>query len=170
MKCILCCALYAFVSKLVLADILVLSFRCRLLGSTWALLEAFWSILGTSWVPRWPILAPKMALGEPFGASWGALGRLLERLGALLGRSFLEMKNRSFREAILAPKRVPKGRHLGSQNQPKIDPNTTQNRSRFSSAKKTLFKIVLGASSGHLESILGPVLGHAFEFGVTLFS
>ena len=34
------------------------------------------------------------------------------------------------------PKRVPKGRHLGSQNGAKIDPKTIQNRSRFSRTKK----------------------------------
>ena len=31
---------------------------------------------------------------------------------------------------------MPKGRHLGSQNGAKIDPETIQNRSRFSRAKK----------------------------------
>ena len=97
----------------------------------------------SSFAPFW---APGGALGsllEPRGASWGRLGRLLraswgplgasaglpggllERIGALL-----------LGDQILAPKRVPKGRHFGSQHGTKIVPKSkskmkTKNRSSW---------------------------------------
>ena len=80
--------------------------------------EASWGVLGLS--------------GGVRGASWEGLGRSWGDLGATFGAV-------RFRIDFLIDfdaKRVPKGRHLGSQNGAKIDPKTIQNRSRFSRAKK----------------------------------
>ena len=82
-----------------------------------------------------------------------------------LGATFCAVRFRIDFWTDFESKRAPKGMHLGSQNGAKIDPQTRQNRSQFSKAKKTLLKTVLGASWSHLEPILGPVLGHFFDFG-----
>ena len=56
------------------------------------------------------------------------------------------------------PKRVPKGRHLGSQNGAKINPKIMQNRSQFSTAKKLPLVNDLGRSWVVLEGAGGAFL------------
>jgi hypothetical protein len=80
--------------------------------------EASWGVLGHS--------------GRLRGASWEGLGRSWGDLGATLEA----VRFRIVFLSILSAKRVPKGRHFGSQNGAKIDPKIIQNRSRFSRAKK----------------------------------
>ena len=50
------------------------------------------------------------------GASGGSLGRVLGALGAILERPFEQFNFGSIFLSILVAKRVPKGRHLGTQN------------------------------------------------------
>ena len=78
------------------------------------------------------------------GVSWEALGSLLEPLGAILGRlgaklcglgaTFGALDFLLLFGAILVAKRVPKGRHFGSQNGANID---KQKRCKFKSEKVT---------------------------------
>ena len=70
-------------------------------------------------------------MGPPEG-SGGHLGRVLGGLGAILEGLFEQFNVRSIFGLILVAKRVPKGRHLESQNGTKIDPKT---RSKFKSEK-----------------------------------
>ena len=94
---------------------------------------------------------PLGLLWSSSGASRGVPGELLGRLGALLGRSFVEIKCSSILGSILAPKRVPKGRHLGSPNGAKID---QQKRCKFKSEKITSWSR-LGAILGRFSRRLG---------------
>ena len=64
-------------------------------------------VLGLSWGPP--------------GASWGDVGAVLGRNWVVLGRLLGHFNFSLFFGAILGAKRVPKGRHFGSQNGAKID-------------------------------------------------
>ena len=90
--------------------------------------------------------------GGVLGGSWAVLGR---SLGDLFEQSDLG----SIFGSILITKRVPKGRHLGSQNGAKIDPKTIPNRSRFSRANKKSFRVRLGGILRRSAGIWGAILG-----------
>ena len=84
---------------------------------------------------------------EPLGAILGRLGEKLCGLGATFGAlDFL-----CFFGAILGAKRVPKGRHFGSQNGAKID---QKKRCKFKSEKVTSWSR-LGAILGRFPRRLG---------------
>ena len=79
------------------------------LGRSWAALGPFLAALGSLLVRLGLIL-------EPLGAILGRLGAKLDSLGTTFGHFDLLL----FFGAILGAKRVPKGRHFGSQNGAKI--------------------------------------------------
>ena len=97
-----------------------------LFGLLGALLGASWSLLGRSWAV--------------LGRNWVVLGRLLGHFDLLL-----------FFGTILGAKRVPKGRHFGSQNGAKID---QKKRCKFKSEKVTSWSR-LGAILGRFPRCLG---------------
>jgi len=109
----------------------------RLLG---ALLEASWSLLGRSWAV--------------LGRNWVVLGQLLGHFDFLL-----------FFGAILGAKRVPKGRHFGSQSGAKIN---QKQRCKFKSEKVTSWSR-LGAILGRCPRRLG-VKNVDFSFVLYSFS
>ena len=84
---------------------------------------------------------------EPLGAILGRLGEKLCGLGATFGALDFFL----FFGAILGAKRVPKGRHLGSQNEPKFD---QKKRCKFKSEKVTSWSR-LGAIWGRFPRRLG---------------
>ena len=84
---------------------------------------------------------------EPLGAILGRLGEKLCGLGATFGALVLFL----FFGAILGAKRVPKGRHFGSQNGAKID---LKQRCKFKSEKVTSWSR-LGAIWGRFPRRLG---------------
>ena len=95
--------------------------------------KAFWAVLGVSVGVRgasWERLGRSWGnLGASGGvreASWEALGRSCGDLGA----TFCAFRFRIHFLIDFDAKRVPKGRHLGSQNGAKIDPQTNQNLSK----------------------------------------
>ena len=93
-----------------------------------AFLEALFDVLDASWVTFW--------------ASWGSLGSLLEPLGAILGRLGTKLCGLGATFGALdfcmifwsdfGAKRVPKGKHFGSQNGAKIN---KKKRCKFKSEK-----------------------------------
>ena len=91
------------------------------------------------------------------GASWSLLeplGAILGRLGAKLcglGATFGALDFLLFVGAILGAKRVPKGRHFGTQNGAKID---QKKRCKFKSEKVTSCT-ALGAILGRFSRRLG---------------
>ena len=103
---------------------------------------------GGSGRPSWGIRgAPGSLLGGPGalrGGSGGRLGGVLGALGTILGRHCEQFIFRSIFGSILVAKRVPKGRHFGSQNGIKIDPKM-----------RSKFKIEKIASWDRLGSTLG---------------
>ena len=104
------------------------------------LFELLGSLLGASWEP----LAASWCL---LGRSWAVLGRNCVVLGRLLGHLIFFL----FFGAILGAKRVPKGRHFGSQNGAKID---QKKRCKFKSEKVTSWSR-LGAILGRFPRCLG---------------
>ena len=93
-------------------------------------------------------------LGTLLGASWSLLGRswaVLGRNWVVLGRLLGHFDLSSFFGTILGAKRVPKGRHFGSQNRPKID---QKKRCKFKSEKVTSWSR-LGAIWGRFPRRLG---------------
>ena len=94
-----------------------------ILGGLGGLLGSSWVVLGWSW--------------GVLGRSWGGPGEVLGGLVAILGRHFERSNFRSIFGSILVAKRVPKGRHFGSQNGAKTDPKTM---SKFKSEKVTSWK------------------------------
>ena len=97
---------------LVLRFALVLSFRCRLLWSSWALLGGFWSLLGTKMANFGCQNGSQGAFLEALGASWGALG-------ALLARGPKKDRKRT-------PKMTDLGCLLGAKTEPKSIKNMIQ--------------------------------------------
>ena len=92
--------------------------------------------------------------GTPLGTSWSLLGRswaVLGRNGVVLGRLLGHFDFGLFSGAILGAKRVPKGRHLGSQNGAKIDPKS---RCKFKSENITSWSR-LGSIWAQFPSRLG---------------
>ena len=81
------------------------------------------------------------------GRSWAVLGRNCVVLGRLLGHLIFFL----FFGAILGAKRVPKGRHFGSQNGAKIN---RKKRCKFKSEKVTSWSHI-GAILGRFPSRLG---------------
>ena len=93
-------------------------------------------------------------LGTLLGASWSLLGRswaVLGRNWVVLGRLLVHFDFGLFFGTILGAKRVPKGRHFGSQNGAKID---QKKRCRFRSEKDTSWSR-LGAILGRFPRRLG---------------
>ena len=93
-------------------------------------------------------------LGSLLGASWSLLERswaVLERNCVVLGRLFGHLIFSLFFGAILDAKRVPKGRHLGSQNGAKI---YQKKRCKSKSEKVTSWSR-LGAILGRFPRRLG---------------
>ena len=98
---------------------------------------------------------------DAFWASRGSLGSLLEPLGPILGRlgaklgglgaTFGALQSIIIFGAILGAKRVPKGRHFGSQNGTKINQKT---RCKFKSEKVASWSR-LGAILGRFPRRLG---------------
>ena len=84
-------------------------------------------LLGVSCEPLGSLLGASWILLEPLGAILSSLGAKLDGLGATFGAL-------RFFGGILGAKRVPKGRHFGSQNRVKID---QKKRCKFKSEKVT---------------------------------
>ena len=93
-------------------------------------------------------------LGALLGLSWGLLGRswaVLGRNWVVLGRLLGHFDFHLFFRTILGAKRVPKGRHFGSQNGAKTD---EKKRCKFKSEKVTSWSR-LGAILGRCPLRLG---------------
>ena len=132
-----------------------------LLGRSWALLGCFWAFrasLGSLLEFLGAILGPLGVLfgllGSLSGASWSLLGRSW----AVLGRNWVVLERllghfdfRLFFRTILGAKRVPKGRHFGSQNGAKI----YQKRRCKSESEKVTSWSGLGAILGRCPRRLG---------------
>ena len=106
-----------------------------LFGLLGALLGLSWGLLGRSWAV--------------LGRNWVVLGRLLGHLDLLL-----------FFGTILGAKRVPKGRHFGSQGGAKID----KKRGADSRAKKSPLGVVLVRFWVDFQGVLGSkmMIFHCF--------
>ena len=93
--------------------------------------ESLFGVFEASWGAFWASRGSLGSLLEPLGAILGRLGAKLCGLGATFGALDLFI---FFFGAILGAKRVPKGRHFGSQNGAKID---QKKRCKFKSEKVT---------------------------------
>ena len=88
-----------------------------------------WGVVGRSW--------------GVLERSWEGLGEVLGGLGVILGRQFAQSNFRSIFGSILVSKRVPDGRHFGSQNGAKSHPKLDE------------IQDDLGALQDHLGAVLG---------------
>ena len=114
-------------------------------GSSGGVRGGIWGCPGGVWEASWEVLGLS---GGVRGASWEGLGRSWGDLGATFGAV-------RFRIDFLIDfdaKRVPKGRHLGSQNGAKIDPKT---RSKSKREKVASWKR-LGSILRRLGVVLAP--------------
>ncbi len=109
--------------------------------------EGVWGRPGGVW---------KMSWGGP-GVVRGASGGVLGGSWALLERSWNDLSRSPISDRFLIDLGRQKGANRdafgeakGSQNRSQNDPQTTQNRRRFSRAKKTLFKTVSEPSCADL--------------------
>ena len=80
-------------------------------------------------------------------------------LGAILERPFEQFNFGSIFLSILVAKRVPKGRHLGTQNGAQDDPKSIKKSSQKTIAFGIALKTVLGRSWADLGRILGALGG-----------
>ena len=130
------------------------------------------------------LLTGSWGLLRSLGASWGALGGLLEPLGALflgswglLGASWAVLEAIHNNAKITCKKRTTvrrqkkesttfMGPHLGGQNTAKSDPKTRQNLTRCSRAKQLLSKSLLGPSWADLGEFLRPSWGSKMRSGI----
>ena len=125
--------LLRYSSRLFLMFLKPLGVLFRLLGS---LLGASWSL----WERSWAVL----------GRNWGGLGATFGALRFLM-----------IFKSILEAKRVPKGRHFGSQNGAKNDPKS---RCKFNSEKITSWSR-LGAIWGRFPRRIGvKIVDFSFVF------
>ena len=117
-------------------------------------MEPFGAILGRLGAKLKPLRMLSRFLGALLGASWSLLGRswaVLGRNWVVLGRLLGHFDFLLFFGTILGAKRVPKGRHFGSQNGAKID---QKKRCKFKSEKVTSWSR-LGAILGRFPRRLG---------------
>ena len=129
------------------------------LAGSCGLLRPSWGLLGRSW--------------RPLGASLGALGGVWGPLGRLLGH----LRGDPNVTKITCPKKINfqtlkcrillgNGVQLGTPKSTKIGPKTSQNLSRFSRAKKLLFKSLLEPSWADLEAFGRPSSGPNWRSGI----